>query len=363
MLGAGTDLLLNIASAALVYMVIFVYAKDEWVRLTSVAYTVLLIVLLIVHSGGQVNAGLAMALLGFVLLQLLSPEDEKKLEQRDRKSASAQDVVIFNGVMTANLTGRAAYNTFDPSDAKYVVLPPSVNRMGGTQFSYSVWVMFDRGLSDGGVSGKTLFMRGDDTKYSPKLAAPSKSGEPGDMGTAKSLFDEYALDYAIACPRVSFLSANQIAVDVNTDRRLRERFVIGNRDESLNTRKNAISLIPGSYALLTFVFRDNVDINNFERGIRMSFYLNDTLYDSFVAEGSLRLNEGKLFVIPDGLKDCSIADLTYHNYALSPNAVARRYRAGFNKYSYTKSRDATTLVTSAYNHNDLYNYSSLIEKR
>jgi hypothetical protein len=361
MSGAGTDLLLNIAAAALVYMVILAYAKEDWVRLTAVAYTALLIVLLIVRTGGQINAGLALALLSYVLLQLISPDDEKKLDASDSKSSGAQDVAIFDGVMNARLVGATAYNTFDPIDARFRLLPPSVNRMGGTQFSYSMWVMFDRGLSNAGVAGKTLFLRGDDTKYDPQIAANGANGETGELTASRALFD--GGDYAIVCPRVSFLSANQIAVDLNTDRRLRERFVIGNSEESLDSRKNAISLIPGSFAQLTFVFRDNVDISNFERGIRVSFYLNDTLYDSFVADGSMRLNEGKLFVLPDGLTDCSLADFTYHNYALSPEAVARRYSAGFNKFSYVKSKASVPLVTTAYNTNDLYNYDSLIDRR
>jgi hypothetical protein len=177
-------------------------------------------------------------------------------------------------------------------------------------------------------------------------------------------FGETGSDYTIACPRVSFLKANQIAIDVNTDRDLRHRFVVGSPDPAVEMRKNALSLIPGHFTLLTIVMEDNVGVDSFERGIRCKFYINDQLYHTGTAPGALRQNDGPLHLFLDpspdtkvGLDGCRMADLTYYNYALEDKNVAALYAHGFTDTDF-KDRDSVfgkdmRLVMSPYNKLDI----------
>jgi len=234
--------------------------------------------------------------------------------------------------------------------------------MGGAQFTYSFWLMFERGVSDASVEGKTILMRGDKAQFQPLVSTASDPTTP-----SKNLF-ERGKDYTIACPRISFLKANQLAVDVNTDRELRTRFVIGSDEKSVEMRKNILSLIPGHFACLTFVFEDNVGIDSFERGIRMKFYLNDLLYHTSTAPGALRQNAGPLHLFLDaepdgmqGLDHCKIADLSYYNYALEDRDVAAPYSKGFTnteyKDRYSIYNKDVRLHAGARNRMDLTNYN------
>ena len=150
---------------------------------------------------------------------------------------------------------------------------------------------------------------------------------------------------------------------------LRHRFVVGSDDKSVELRKNALSLIPGNFALLTFVLEDNVGIDSFERGIRLRFYLNDELYHTETAAGSLRQNDAPLHLLLDqdpeqrhGIDHCKIADLTYYNFALADAEVAAMFSRG---YTNAENKDFDTVYSkdnrlklSAYNKVDLYNYDA-----
>jgi hypothetical protein len=190
--------------------------------------------------------------------------------------------------------------------------------------------MFERGVADSHVAGKSIFLRGDKRHFQPRVSTADDPSVP------ERDYFEGGMDYTIACPRVSFVTANQLAVDINTDRELRTRFLVGSDESDVEMRKNALSLVPGHFALMTFVFEDNVGIDSFERGVRMKFYLNDRLYHTAAAPGALRQNSAPLHLFLDaepagneGLDHCKVADLTYYNYALEDRDVAAAYGRGF----------------------------------
>lgn len=320
------DVTLNVAAGVMVAVLIATSVRSDWVRFSAIVYAVVFLAMFVVPDGGQVNVAIAMGLLAYAVLGMVGMDKDLPgtvVKQRER-------VRVFEGIMTAKSNIGRTYNTYDPTSPSYKRLPRSVNRMGGAQFSYSFWIMFERGISDSHVAGKTIFLRGDKQHFQPRVSTADDPSAP-----EQDYFDA-GMDYTIACPRVSFVAANQLAVDINTDRELRKRFIIGSDETSVEMRKNALSLVPGHFALMTFVFEDNVGVDAFERGVRMKFYFNDRLYHTATSPGALRQNAGPLHLFLDaepdgneGLDHCKVADLTYYNYALEDRDVAAAYGRGF----------------------------------
>lgn len=357
------DATLNVAAGVMSAVLIATVVREDWIRFTAIAYAVLFVILFLVPDGGQVNVGIAMGFLAYAALGAVGMDKDLPgglVKQRER-------VPIFEGVITAKSNIGKTYNTFDPTATNYRRLPRSINRMGGAQFSYSFWLMFERGVADGDVAGKTILLKGDRAHFQPRVSGPDDPAVP-----AGNYFDAPGgMDYTIACPRISFLTANSIAVDINTDRELRHRFVVGSDEEAVDMRKNALSLVPGHFALLTFVFEDNVGVDSFERGIRMKFYLNARLYHTSVAPGALRQNDGPLHLFLDaepsgneGLDNCRVADLTYYNFALEDRDVSAMYGRGFTNSEFRDNRSIyskdTRLHLGARNRLDLTNYDDRI---
>eukprot|EP00873_Tetraselmis_striata_P033821 jgi/Tetstr1/454085/TSEL_041004.t1 len=333
------DATLNVAAGTMMAVLLVTRVSGDWKRFAIMSYAALFVVLFFIPAGGQVNVALAMGLGAYALLGMVGTDRDLPgayVEQREK-------VKVFEGIMTAKSNIGRTYSTYDPTSTSYKRLPRSINRMGGAQFTYSFWMMFERGVSDSHVAGKSILLRGDKRHYQPRVSTEN------DPSTPDANYFERGMDYTIACPRISFVTANQLAVDVNTDRELRTRFLVGSEETTTEMRKNALSLIPGHFALFTFVFEDNVGTDSFERGIRMKFYLNDRLYHTATSPGALRLNTGPLHLFLDaepagneGLDHCKVADLTYFNYALEDRDVAAAYGRGFTN---KESRDMDSIFS------------------
>ena len=323
------DVTLNVAAGVMVAILLATSIREDFVKFLSIGYAVFFVVAMLIPYGGQVNVAIALGLLAHAFLGWVSSDMDNPgyvIKQRET-------VRIFKGIMNGTGNVGKSYNTYDPTSTTYKRLPKSINRMGGAQFSYSVWVMFEQGLSDSQVEGRTLFMRGDSRPYVPMVSDSDNREIP-----SSSYFDSPGGDYTIACPRVSFLTTNQLAIDVNTDRDIRHRFVVGSSEPATAMRKNALSLIPGHFVLFTFVLEDNVGIDSFERGVRCKFFINDQLYYTGTTPGALKQNEGALHLFldkassesPAGIPGLKVADLTYYNFALEDKDVAAAFARGFN---------------------------------
>ena len=112
---------------------------------------------------------------------------------------------------------------------------------------------------------------------------------------------------------------------------------------------------------MTIVFEDNIPINDFENGILVRVYLNDTLYQIEKIASTLRQNRGDLELFPDGaIHNCKIANMKYYNYALSDaeikNDTSSRPDIEKTASSTTKKNDQhQSFDTVAKNHLDVYN--------
>jgi len=316
------DLTLNILSSVIVCVIIATHARRDFVMLYFIAYAIYFAISFFLPGGGQLNSAIAVSAVLYALLEWTT-EDLIKVTPGDFIS-QYEKVPIFEGSIVMNASNKKTFDTYDPQNTSYRRLSVSQNRMGGAQFSYSFWVNFGSGVVDEEIAGKTLFMRGDKRKFAPQV-------KPSGAGAFENYFKTAnGKDITIACPRVYFKSDNTIGVQVNTDRELIFEAEVGSEYSNKALRKNLVSLFAKHWVLISIVVEDNVPINDFENGISIKTYVNDTLYGSSVSHGSLRVNNGPLHILDADTwpGDSRMSDLIYYNYALSDGEVRRLYNAG-----------------------------------
>jgi len=283
---------------------------------------------------------------------------------------------ILDGYAESTILAQASWSTINRDAYNYVTLPRSYNRKGGAQFSYSMWIRL-RDTSAPNVAGKTLFMRGDPTSY--KWHTYQKN--PGSSLT--EVVSKHN-DVMIKCPRVRFgRTFDEIIVEFNTLTDPSGSITItpdaqpspiaqgGNAYTSSagvepSLRRNAVQLMQGRWALLTFTFEDNIAINEFEDGIMVRFYLNDLLYTTSTSRSALRQNNGDFLICPSlgadlggeqKINGATFGDMSYHNYALGLPLVRELYTKGPpTKAAVIQSGGlGEPLYLSEYNKLDVYN--------
>jgi hypothetical protein len=231
---------------------------------------------------------------------------------------------LFKGWVETKGFYNKQFNTYNRFASNYKKLPHSVNILGGSQFTYSVWVKFNN-VSAENLGNKVLFLKGDKKQYPYSVTVNKQATN--------------ASDYLVKSPIVKFGdSANELIVEFNTTKNLNQRVVIDRVPSSDETqRHNVFSLVPGKWMLMTFIFEDNRTYDNPEDGVIFTFYLNDILYHTSRVQGALRLNQGDLNILPNSaIQDGFMADLTYFNYALNVNDVRALVAAGFTNARYNE---------------------------
>ncbi len=257
-------------------------------------------------------------------------------------------VPIFKGWVDTKAFTNKQFNTYNRFAKNYKKLPRSINRKGGAQFSYSVWVKFSN-ISSANLSKNVLFMRGDKTKYPYKVTIGNKTLDKN--------------DYVIKCPLVRFGdNMNELVVEFNTSNDVSASATITKIDNDTDetVRHNIFSLVPDRWTLMTFVFEDNKEFGEAESGIEFSFYLNDILYLKQRYKGMMRLNGGDLIILPNSsIEGGYMADLTYYNYALSLYDVRKVLSRGVSPYRYndmeTDPDFNEPLYLTEYNKLEIYN--------
>jgi hypothetical protein len=154
-------------------------------------------------------------------------------------------------------------------------------------------------------------------------------------------------------------TAQVLEVCFNTLNRHNEKLEISQVESPDNSvRNNILTMVQGSWALVTITFEDNIPINEFENGIVVKVYIQDQLYRVGRYQSALKQSYGDLIMFPnvDPITDVKIADLFYYNYALSPNEVEANVLKGPNltvSGAYMPTQQPPTL--SDYNKLDIYN--------
>jgi hypothetical protein len=308
----------------------------------------------------QVLGGLALVYGVYWLSLLIMRQDRLVIDRRKGYQTKAVTKLI-DGYVDATVAVDHVFDTTNTASRTYADLPRSFNRQGGAQFTYSLWLFVDDGSADN-VAGKTLFLRGDPTAYTFQTTPLAATDAPGDAAATPPFTS--APDIAIKCPRVRFgPTYDSLVVEFNTvddlDAQVTFDSATAGRRGDATARHNVLSLIQHKWVLLTWVFEDNVPIDDFENGIRVTFHVNDILYDVATVGSTLRQNAGNLCLLPGSdIKGCRIGNLTYYNYALGVDTVRTLYVAGPpTKYaaSFQGGGSGDPLYLSLYNQMDIYN--------
>ena len=255
---------------------------------------------------------------------------------------------IFSGwISTASFTNRS-YNTFNPFATTYRHLPRSVNRMGGAQFTFSIWTRFDD-TSTTNLMNKVLFLYGDPTKYTVTKTIDDRT-------------DESVTDYVIKCPLVKFSADGQnIVVEFNTNDALTNSAIIPKVKTTDDAKRhNVVPMLPGKWALWTFVFEDNINPEvATESGVQFRMYINDFLHHTQRYEGSLRVNRGYINILPVPVNNAFMADFAYYNYALNANDITKIIERGINQNIYNEMDSDASFTEpnyiTEYNKLEIYN--------
>ena len=245
-----------------------------------------------------------------------------KLESLVDDPTKLVKTVLFKGWVETNGFTNKQYNTHNVFSTNYQKLPHSMNKMGGAQFSYTLWVKLND-LSASNVADKVLFLHGDKNRYA--------------YTTSVGNLTQNHVGNVVKCPLVKFGdSADTLMVEFNTTTEVSataEISKVKSFDETI--RHNVFSLMPGKWVLFTFTFEDDRRYGEHEDGVVFKFYVNDILYHTQRYAGALRLNQGDLSILPTvAIADGYLADLTYYNYALELDAIKNVVRAGPSKIRY-----------------------------
>lgn len=261
-----------------------------------------------------------------VIIRVVNSMSTLLLEKDNVIIDTTKNVVspIFVGWIDTNSFTNKSFNTHNQFARNYVNLPHSVNKMGGSQFSYTVWIKLTD-VSAQNTADKVLFIQGDAKQYVYQTKETKRTG----FGPEKASKNNYG--YVVKSPMVKFGDdAGDLIVEFNTSVDFNARAEIKRvPSQDLSVRHNVFSLIPGNWAMMTFVFEDDKLYSNPEDGIKFTFYLNDTLYHTQRFKGALRLNNGDLTLLPSGpIQGGYLSDLTYYNHALGVDEISKVYTRG-----------------------------------
>ena len=341
----------------------------------------------------QVAVGLVIVLCIYMLALWIIQRDQLVSDVNALREPRLQ-VKVLDGYSTGHALADRTWSTINQDAANFVSLKRSYNRRGGAQFSYSFWMQISK-TTDDNVGERTILLRGDKDVYK---WARMTSTDPGFTTVGNATKSETFSDLLVKSPRIRFGgSYGTFVVELNTLADPNAKIFIGSnaaptfdgtlvpadkaaKDPTL--RHNALALTRGKWAMYTFTFEDHVAINDFEDGIMVRFYLNDTLYHTQALRSSMRQNYGDLYLMPtisapkqqgfmssqailaqneaeqSSVLNGTIGNLSYFNYALSMRDVHSMFRNGPPTHpskDMMSGASSQPLYLSEYNRLDVYN--------
>ncbi len=301
----------------------------------------------------QILAGIVLTYVIYIV-SLYTIRADKLATEQLKSVVGKQEVPIIRGVLAAsdiaNGSKDNSWNTTIPFMKNYLPIAPSVNTRGGAQFSYAFW-MYVGNPND--AVNRVLFLKGDKKKYRYSRQ-PYLSGEPQNKQIVR--------DHAIFCPMFKFGSEPmEFDIRFNTHHDIQESMKIRRvQDEDSLKRHNLSGLFPKTWFHVTIVFEDNVPVDDFERGLLVRCYLNDTMYQMERYSTTLKQNRGNFYLFPESepISGLQISRLSYFNYALNEEEI--RIRVSDRPDPKVVSSSAAEAVkhsfdTGARNHFDEYN--------
>jgi len=289
---------------------------------------------------------------------------------------------IFRGIKDLGTAKNEVYDTLSRDHPTFRDMPSSINQAGGAEFTYNFWLYktgrkdvaasITKGIEDMlATNDVVLFMRGSNrrTKF-----ASICNVTPGATDQAKNVM--------IKCPLVKLQGANwdALTIELNTNEAVdgvheASRNNCGNNspthwskanDHKIGVTGLADANYEGKWFMVTIVLSDTepADLLPLRNKVKIRVYINSVLeleryVDNYIGERTaetpsvLRLNAGPLYVAPhfqanaagtgadfdgtfnvptdDATVKLFMANLSYRNYAATPEEVNTMYGQGFDK--------------------------------
>lgn len=228
-------------------------------------------------------------------------EEDKDINNIIKNNSTyKQEMLLIKGIISMDHNRSVEYNTINNSSPHYVRFFPSINQDGGNQFTYSFW--FNKNRNN--YTNKTLFYNGGVNKPSPRVSFGDNS---------KQL-------------RIEFQTRNSDGDVLN---------------KIINIENTLFDITDhDNWYMITIIFKDYKDYkrNDYETGVELSVYLNNTLLDLQKYDNEiLKLTETEFIILPNAEDDSPItntpgemADIRYFNYALSHLDIIKLYKKNFN---------------------------------
>jgi hypothetical protein len=310
------------------------------------------------------------------------------IKEAQTKHTPKQRIDIFKGIKDLKTSNNEVYNTSDDKSPTYKNLELSINRLGGAEFTYNFWLYKPNPptttASDLVSTPEDKFM--DDTDIvlllrgsKRKTAFYNVCNVMGKVADAANKRPD-TRNILVKCPLIKLQRNTTIAngdmdvlaVELNTQMRpdgVRElsrdmcnpgelgTWAKFNQHKLAVTGLNAQNFVE-KWFMVTVVIRDTNPIDRLpiRNKIVVQIYINGVLeLERYVDNGIgqltsdqasiLRQNFGPLHVAPFDINGADkptavrgasgqsiyMADLSYHNYALSPDEIALLYSAGYTK--------------------------------
>jgi len=297
----------------------------------------------------QVVVGLVVTYFIYMIALKIMNVDKLIIDEKN-DLAKKKHVRVIDGFIDAS-SRNVKYNTTMPMANNFLPIRPSVNIKGGAQFTYSFWMFKD---ANADCINKILFLKGDDRRYNFTIKDNLKPKVP---------IIEKMNEHMVFCPMLKFGNdPSSFEIKFNTLARYDETMKIEKLTSNDSAyRNNLMATLENTWFMITISFEDNIPISDFENGIVVKFYVNDTLYKVGRFPSALKQNQGDLILFPNGnnlISNVKISNFNYYNYVLNESeiqALVQRGASTSSSVAYNPPVSNKPPVLSDYNKLDIYN--------
>lgn len=252
---------------------------------------------------------------------VFSDLNEHRLKKSTKTFSKKESIVLVDG--TCDFGNSNTINTSNSSKNNYIDIPPSINKEGGIEFSYTFWLKLDDALS----SEVVLFTKGMNPKPDTLEDKFSKVYDKNDV-------IDNNIDKLIMCPMVK-ASTDKLTVKFNTAKKIHNEVVF---DINTNLRNIIISSQNNPrWFLFTITFKEGnyqTEYGMNTKGVIVNLYVNEQhVQNKFIENDTININNGNVYIFPDsnsGVNDCKIGNIYYYNWTLNAFEVESIFVKGPN---------------------------------
>lgn len=271
---------------------------------------------------------------------VFSDLNEYRLKKSTKTFSKKESIILVDGI--CDFGNSNTINTSNNFKKNYVDIPPSVNKEGGTEFSYTFWLKLDSALG----SDVVLFTKG----IKPPTVGSLKDKFSKIYDKTGKVVDDN--ENFIKCPMVK-ASTQNLTVSFNTAKKIHNevKFYIDDDNKNLliSSENNP------RWFLFTITFKEGdyeTDYGMNTKGVLVNLYVNEQhVQNKFIENDTINLNKGNMYIFPDttpsGVAGCQIGNINYYNWNLNSFEVKSVFTKGINKGGCSAS--GTKVVNSQFN--------------